>query len=70
MRQQRLVERREELRAALDQAIEQERVQIQTLCAPYTRTATTFIELMSSVQSSFSAKTAEIRTAREKLNSL
>ncbi|EZI30576.1 GTPase [Pseudomonas extremaustralis] len=69
-RQQRLVERREELSAALDQAIEQEQVQIQKLCAPYARTATAFIELMSSVQSSFSAKTAEIRTAREKLNSL
>lgn len=36
-RQQRLVERREELSAVLDQAIEQEQVQIQTLCAPYKR---------------------------------
>jgi hypothetical protein len=69
-RQQRLVQRREDLSTALDQAIEREQVLAQTLCAPYAHTAGAFIELMSSVQSSFSAKTAEIRTAREKLNSL
>ena len=69
-RQQRLLQRREELSAALDQAIEHEQVLAQTLCAPFSHTAAAFMELMSNVQSSFSAKTAEIRTAREKLNSL
>ncbi|MGY2252698.1 GTPase [Pseudomonas reactans] len=69
-RQQRLVQRRDELAAALGRAIEHEQLAMQKLCAPYANTANAFVELMSSVQSRFSAKTAEIRTAREKLNSL
>lgn len=69
-RQQRLVQRREQLSAALDQALEQEQAQVQALCAPYAKTANAFITLMSSIQSQFSIKTAELRTAREKLSSL
>ncbi len=69
-RRKRLQQRREELSAALDQAIEREQVLIQTVCAPYTHTATAFMDLMASIQNSFSAKTAEIQAARKKLNSL
>jgi len=69
-RQKRLVQRREELLVALDQALEQEQVRVQALCAPYAKTADAFIALMSSIQSQFSTKTAELRTAREKLSSL
>lgn len=69
-RQQRLVQRGVELCAALDEAIEREQSQSQALSAPYAHKASAFIELMSSVQSSFAAKTAELKVAREALNSL
>lgn len=69
-RQQRLVQRGVELRAALDEAIEREQHLSQTLSAPYGRKANAFIELMSSVQSSFTAKTAELKAARDEFNSL
>ncbi|MBD9443732.1 GTPase [Pseudomonas sp. PDM04] len=69
-RHKRLVQRREELSAALDRALEQEQAKVQALCAPYAKTANAFIALMSSIQSQFSIKTAELRTAREKLSSL
>lgn len=70
VRQQRMDKRSRELSVMLDQAIEHEQAAIHALSAPYADKANVFIGLMNGMQSSFAAKTAEIKAAREKLNSL
>lgn len=70
VRQKRLDQRSLQLSAMLDEAIEREQGLIQALNAPYANKANAFVELMSGMIGSFADKTAEIKKAREKLNSL